>query len=97
MWTEATVASKIQIIHCKEGNHWIVATTVNCALGIVKVYDSVFSLVDRETREVIYNLFQVGYIPPHVTMMKSQNSQFQWIVEYFQLHMQLQFLSMPIL
>ena len=72
MWTEATVANKIQIIHCKERNNWIVATTVNCAPGIIKVYDSVFSLVDHETREVIYNLFQVGNTPPHVTMMKSQ-------------------------
>ena len=56
--TETTVANKIQIIHCKE-HHWIVATTVNCAPGNIKVYDSVFSSVDHETREVIYNLFQV--------------------------------------
>lgn len=72
MWTEATVANKIQIINSKERNHWIVATTVNCASGIVKVYNSVFSLVDHETREVIYNLIQEGNTPPHVTMMKSQ-------------------------
>ena len=62
MWTEATITNKIQIIHCKERNHWIVANAVNCALGIVQVYNSVFSLVDHETREMIYNLFQVGSV-----------------------------------
>lgn len=36
------------------------------------MYDSVFSSVDHETREVIHNLFQVGSIPPHITIIKSQ-------------------------
>ena len=72
MWTETTLTNKIQIIHCKERNHWIVATTVNSAPANIKVYDSVFSSADRETREVIYNLFQMGSTPPHVNMMKSQ-------------------------
>lgn len=39
-WTEAVVENKLQIIHCKGQNHWIVATTVNCTPGIVKVYNS---------------------------------------------------------
>ena len=68
MWTEPTVANKTQIISCKEQNHWIVATTVNCTPGNIKVCDSVFSSVDHEIREVIYNLFQVGSISPHVTV-----------------------------
>lgn len=71
-WTKAAVANKLQIIHCKGRNHWIVATTVNCTPGIVKVYDSVFNSVDHETREVIHNLFQVGSIPLHITIIKSQ-------------------------
>lgn len=51
------------------------AITINCAPGIIKVYNSVFSLVDHDTRKVIYNLFQVGSIPSHVTMMKSQKQE----------------------
>ena len=31
--TEDAVKSKIQIIHCKSRHHWVVASTVRCALG----------------------------------------------------------------
>ena len=70
--TKDTIANKLQIIHCKARSHWIVATTVKCTPGTVKVYDSVFNSVDDETREILQNLFQVGGIQLHITMMKSQ-------------------------
>ena len=35
--TKDTVANKLQIIHCKARSHWIVATTVKCTPGTVKV------------------------------------------------------------
>ena len=36
-WTEEKIANKIQIVHCKDRNHWILATTVDCPRGVVKV------------------------------------------------------------
>ena len=49
--TKDTVANKLSA-----RSHWIVATTVKCTPGTVKVYDSVFNSVDDET---LQNLFQV--------------------------------------
>lgn len=34
---EAQVKNKIQIIHCLQRQHWIVATTVGCEANVVKV------------------------------------------------------------
>ena len=39
----------LQIIHDR-GNHWVVASTIGCADG-VKVYDSVYSSIDKELRQ----------------------------------------------
>ena len=55
---EAQVKNKLQIIHCSKRHHWIVASTVNCKLEEVQVYDSLFSTIDKETRNIIQNLFQ---------------------------------------
>ena len=38
----------LQIIHDR-GNHWLVANTIDCADGVVKVYDSVYSSIDKGT------------------------------------------------
>jgi len=56
--TEKSVRNKVQIIHCKGRHHWVVASTVNCHIGEVKVYDSLFKYSDKETEKVIFNLFQ---------------------------------------
>ena len=56
--TEDAVKNKIQIIYCKSQHHWIAASTMQCTLGQVKVYDSVFTYCDKETEKVISNLFQ---------------------------------------
>lgn len=56
--TESETKNKIQIIHCYSHHHWIVASTVGCALDQVKVYDSSFSHCDTETEAIVCNLFQ---------------------------------------
>lgn len=48
----------VQIIHCR-GNHWIVASTLGCSNGeVIKVFDSVYDSVDKDTESLILNLFQ---------------------------------------
>ena len=56
--TEKSVRNKVQIIHCKSRHHWVVASTVYCNTGEVKVYDSLFTYSDKEMEKVIFNLFQ---------------------------------------
>ena len=69
-WTEEKIiTNKVQIIHCKDRKHWILATTVDCPKDVVKVYDS---FLDQETKKVIENLFTVGDSPLQIKVMKSQ-------------------------
>ena len=56
--TENSVRNKVQIIHCKSRHHWVVASTVHCNTGEVKVYDSLFMYSDKEMEKVIFNHFQ---------------------------------------
>ena len=51
------VPNQLQVIHCHTWDHWIVASTINCKDGEVNIYDSVFSTVDEETKDVVANLF----------------------------------------
>ena len=56
---EASVLNKLQIVHCKTRQYWIVASTFGCSLNEVKVYDSLFYNCDNETEHFIANLFQM--------------------------------------
>ena len=47
----------LQIIHDR-GNHWVVASTIGCT-DVVQVYDSVYSSIEKGTKAVIQNLFDV--------------------------------------
>ena len=48
--TEDLTGNKLQIVHCAEQNHWIVACNVGCeGKNTLKVYDSIFHSVDTET------------------------------------------------
>ena len=51
----------LQIVHCPSRHHWIVATTIGNKRddGKVLVNDSIFKIVDKETRKIICNIFQV--------------------------------------
>ena len=57
--TESLIQNKVQIIYCKTRHHWIAASTVNCATGEVRVYDSIFQYCDKETEQTITNLFHI--------------------------------------
>ena len=69
---EDQVKNKIQIIHCLQRQHWIVATTVGCEANMVKVYDSMFYSVDHATEKVVVNLFQYTDILPTIKIGRSQ-------------------------
>ena len=56
--TEKSVHDKIQIIHCKTQHHWVVATTINCDIHEVKIFDSLYTFCDKETEATTNNLFQ---------------------------------------
>ena len=45
--------NSVQIVHSR-GDHWIVASRASS--GVVKVYDSVYDTIDKETTNVILNL-----------------------------------------
>ena len=46
--TKSELQNKLQLIFCKERQHWIVATSINCNENEVKVYDSLFSFLDQD-------------------------------------------------
>jgi len=50
-----SIQNRIQI---QERKHWIVATTVNCSPSEVKVYDSSFQYLDRDSLQLIEKWFQ---------------------------------------
>ena len=52
--------NNIQIVYCSTRHHWITTTTVNCKLGEVKIFDSLFMYCDKETVKVIHDLYQQG-------------------------------------
>jgi len=47
---------RVQIVH-SYGNHWIVATSIKSTSCGIKVYDSVYDVVDDHTALLITNLF----------------------------------------
>jgi len=64
--------NKLQIIYCKDRVHWILATTIRCEIGEVKVYDSIFSSLDRESLRTVMNLFCTANDKPRVRLSPSQ-------------------------
>ena len=46
----------LQIIHYSESDHWITATTIGCELGVIKVYDSLYTTHDKSSNIVSANL-----------------------------------------
>ena len=47
----------VQIIHT-HGNHWIVASTLGSKTCDIQIFDSLYSSVDKETQNIIFNLFE---------------------------------------
>ena len=52
----------VQIIHDR-GNHWIVASTLNSAIDVIEIYDSVYNSLDGESKTIITNLFKLSSSP----------------------------------
>ena len=61
---------QVQIVHCKDADHWIVASTVGCEKEEVYVYDSAYMSLDESTTKLIANLF-------HCTNIRVMDSQKQ--------------------
>ena len=67
------VRNKLQIIHCSERHHWIIASSVKSPPGVVIVVDSLFKSIDKETKSIILNLFEHNSeSQPTIKLVRSQ-------------------------
>jgi len=66
------IENNVQILHCSARHHWITATTLNCKAGEVKIFDSLFTFCDKETREIMYEFYQRGTEKLTITMSQCQ-------------------------
>ena len=51
-----TNGNVLQVLHSR-GDHWIVATTIRCNPGEVRVFDSVYATLDDGTYETVQRMF----------------------------------------
>ena len=51
------ISRGVQIVHSR-GNHWIVASTINCKQGEVAIFDSLYTSIDESTKAIITSVFQ---------------------------------------
>ena len=65
-----SIQNRIQILFCKQRKHWIKATTINCTQNEVKVYDSLFQYLDRESIQLVETLFRCDGIDPQIKMIQ---------------------------
>ena len=68
--TKSELQNKLQVIFCKERQHWIVATTIKCDENEVKVYDSLFSFLDQDSLQMVQKLFTCSNVNPSIQMMR---------------------------
>ena len=67
------VNNKLQIVHCRERNHWITVTTIGCAEGIVKAFDSLYCTLDDPSTTIVLNMFQdKTNQPPKIKVIRPQ-------------------------
>ena len=52
------ISCGIQIIHCQQRKHWIVAVRSKSCHNPIRIYDSIFKTVDKETKCTLMNLFK---------------------------------------
>ena len=75
---EDDVNNKLQLIHCKQRHHWIIASTVKCRAEEIVVIDSLYRSIDEETKQVIHNLFQYDIEKqPRIRVIKTQKQKGQ--------------------
>ena len=65
-----SIENRVQILFCKERNHWIMATTISCTQNEVKIYDSLFQYLDRESIQLVETLFHCDGIDPQIKMIQ---------------------------
>ena len=66
------IENNVQIVHCPTRHHWITATTLNCKAGEIKIFDSLFTFCDKETRGILYEFYQRGTEKLTITMSRCQ-------------------------
>ena len=66
------VESNVQIVYRPTRQHWIIATTLNCKAGEIKIFDSLFTFCDKETIRIIYDFYQHGTEKLNITMSRCQ-------------------------
>ena len=69
---EVEIENKLQLIFCKQRKHWVVATTIYCDRHEVAVYDSLFAFLDKETKEIVENLFSSDTSKLNIKMARCQ-------------------------
>ena len=67
--TTSSLSNRIQIIFCRSRRHWIVATTTNSNHDTVKVYDSMFRYLDKDSLTTIEKCFTCNGEVPTVKMI----------------------------
>ena len=53
--SEEPNSNKLQVIHYSERDHWITAITIGCELGVMKVYNSLYTTLDKSSSIVLAN------------------------------------------
>ena len=64
---------KIQIIHCRERYHWVTATTIGCEVGEIKMYDLLYTTLDKASNTVVLKLFECKEQSCKITVACPQN------------------------
>ena len=62
----------IQIIFCKERNHWVVAARIGSCHNSINVYDSLYKSIDKDTKQAILNIKKVGRVKINSVNMQTQ-------------------------
>ena len=50
------IGNFLQVYHCRN-NHWITASTIGCKIGIVNIYDSLYTDIDQLTKSKVEETF----------------------------------------
>ena len=64
--------NKLQVIHCKETDHWVTATTIGCETGVIEVYDSLYITLDKPSSIVVANWFYSKDQPFKIRVVRPQ-------------------------
>ena len=70
---ENRIVCGVQIVFCKDRNHWIVAARMKSCHNAINVYDSLYKSIDKDTKQAILNMFKkVGQVKINLVNMQTQ-------------------------